>query len=109
VLEKHTWKIVAGVYIPGNETLVEHCARTMGHQIYAERAVGGLHRVATGLSLKEIEKRGGDWLTFEEAQTRAITIHESIREVLFFGFSKCAVQFSIRNSDGKVVYLIGPI
>ena len=28
--EKYTWKIVAGVYIPGTETLEEHCER-MGY------------------------------------------------------------------------------
>lgn len=28
--EKYTWKIVAGKYIPGNETIEEHCKR-MGY------------------------------------------------------------------------------
>jgi hypothetical protein len=30
--EKYTWKIVAGEYIPGTETLEEHCKR-MGYNV----------------------------------------------------------------------------
>jgi hypothetical protein len=83
--------------------------KDMKFYLWAERAIGGLYKMPTGLSYIEIKKRDGDWLTFEEAVDRGISFNEAAKCLSPTGFAKHAIQFSVRDDSDVVHYLIGAI
>ena len=63
--------------------------------LYAERAVGGLHLIQEKMTLGEAKNLGRDYA-------------DKARKLSVFGFTKPAIQFTVRQ-EGKIVYMIGLI